>query len=149
MTDFSNTDDLIDIRDIFEKIGELEDLIESRQFEIDEIKEDTNREIDDELDMLLAELSDTESELNILTEFISDFAGYGGDEEYNGEWYPGTLVRDSYWNDYCKETCEEIGDIPNNLPSYIEIDWERTAENIQIDYSSGEYDGVTYWGRNS
>ncbi|KVE35712.1 hypothetical protein [Burkholderia sp. BDU5] len=31
---------------------------------------------------------------------------------------------------------------PNNC-----IDWERAARELQVDYSSVEFDGVTYWYR--
>jgi hypothetical protein len=42
---------------------------------------------------------------------------------------------------------EDCGDIPKGIPSYIEIDWEATASNIRVDYSSVEIDDVTYWYR--
>jgi hypothetical protein len=40
-----------------------------------------------------------------------------------------------------------IGDMPKEIPSYIVIDWDATAENIQADYTSVDFDGVTYWIR--
>lgn len=33
------------------------------------------------------------------------------------------------------------------LVSDIAIDWEATAENLRMDYSSVEIDGHTYWFR--
>src|SRR5262249_45105724 len=69
-------------------------------------------------------------------------------EGYSPDWtYGSTLVRDSYFTTYTQELCEDIGDVPRNLPSYIEIDWEATARNIRQDYTSVEFDGVTYWVR--
>lgn len=69
-------------------------------------------------------------------------------EQYADDWQHGeTLIRDSYFTDYAQELCEDIGDIPKNLPPYIHIDWEATARNIQMDYTSVDFDGVTYWVR--
>ncbi len=39
---------------------------------------------------------------------------------------------------------EDIGDLPSDLPSYIEIDWDKTADNLRVDYSEVEYQGTTY-----
>jgi antirestriction protein len=37
--------------------------------------------------------------------------------------------------DFTIELLESCGDIPKDLPSYIQIDWEGTARNIMYDYS--------------
>lgn len=50
-------------------------------------------------------------------------------------------VNDSYCGEYSsdqeftQEILEETGDISSELPSYIHIDWERTARDIMMDYS--------------
>ena len=72
---------------------------------------------------------------------------YGGDEEWRGEWYPLTLVSELVWVDYVREMLEDCGDIPAGLPSWIELDWEATARNVQVDYTPVDYDGTTYWYR--
>lgn len=38
--------------------------------------------------------------------------------------------------DFAQSLLEDCGDIPQNLPSYIYIDWERTARDLMFDYSS-------------
>lgn len=131
MADIDNTQDVIDVRDIIERIEELREELHARQAD-----DDT-----DELD------SDDASELRTLESLMSNLAGNGGDEQWEGVWYPVTLIRDSYFTDYARELCEEIGDLPNGMPSYIVVDWEATAANIRQDYSSVEYDDVTYWYR--
>jgi hypothetical protein len=40
---------------------------------------------------------------------------------------------------------EDIGDLPKNLPSYLTITVDYDA--LQMDYTSVEFDGVTYWYR--
>lgn len=42
--------------------------------------------------------------------------------------------------DDCKELVSDIAD----LPSWIEIDWEATSENIKQDYSEITYQGKEY-----
>lgn len=91
--------------------------------------------------------ADDAEELAALESILADLAGNGGDEQWDGDWYPVTLIRDSYFTDYAQELVSDIGDLPANVPSYIEIDWEATARNIRVDYTSTEIDGVTYWYR--
>ncbi len=45
-----------------------------------------------------------------------------------------------YDNDihFVSNLLEDCGDIPQNLPNYIHIDWERTAWNIMLDYSTSD-----------
>lgn len=119
------TADIIDVRDIIARIEELE-----------------NNEPDSE-DAKWAQCD----EYAKLTDILEELKGSGGDEQWRGDWYPLTLIRDSYFVDYARELCEDIGDIPRNLASYIEIDWDATARNIRMDYSSIDIDGVTYWYR--
>jgi hypothetical protein len=87
------------------------------------------------------------AEFEALQSILVDLGGRGGDKQWEGVWYPVTLIRDSYFTDYVRKVCEDIGHIPRNLPSYIEIDWEATAHNVRVDYSAAEIDGVTYWFR--
>ena len=65
-----------------------------------------------------------------------------------GDWYPVTLIRDSYFQDYAQELADEIGAIDNKIgwPNTC-IDWEKAARELQWDYSSVEVNGVTYWTR--
>lgn len=127
MTDLDLTDDMIDVRDIIARIEELENLIEG------EGCDDTCDEYNEELKALMA--------------LMQELKGMGGDEQWQGDWYPLALIRDSYFTDYTRELLEDCGDLPRDFPHYIEIDWKATARNIQIDYSSVEINGVTYWTR--
>lgn len=49
------------------------------------------------------------------------------DDAYNGQW------KDD--EEFVKYLLESTGDLPQNLPSYIHIDWERTSRDIMMDYS--------------
>lgn len=130
----SNDDDIIDSRDVIERIEELEaeraDLFDGLSADLIEGAENEWSERDEAKE--LAALKALQDEA----------------EGYSPDWLHGAmLIRDSYFIDYTQELLQDIGDLPKNLPSYIAIDWEQTAENIQIDYTSVEFDGVTYWVR--
>lgn len=124
---FDKYDDVIDSRDIVERIDEL---VAVR----DEL---TPEEV--------AVWDETEEgyELITLAALVKEINACAGDDAEDGV----TLIRDSYFESYARELVEEIGDLPKGIPHYIEIDWERTAANIQQDYTSVEFDGVTYWVR--
>lgn len=120
-------DDTFDIRDVIARCEELQD--------IDGIEDLIENLIDDE----------EAKELVAIREFLDNVRGYGGDEEWCGDWFPSTFIADHHWQDYAQTLCEEIEEY--KIPSYFEIDWEATACNVQQDYSSVEVYGTTYWFR--
>lgn len=133
-----------DSRDLQERLDELQakaDLIEEIQEELAEAGDnvDTN-EIIERLDDAKADFDeDEQTELKELKELSDEVP----------EWeFGATLICVDDWVDYVKEMLEDCGDIPKNLPSYIEIDWEKTADNIEADYSTIDYQGDTYYYRN-
>lgn len=117
------TADVIDVRDIIARVEELEP-------QVDTIGEGEHI-----------------AEWNRLTRILHELAGYGGDEQWRGDWYPITLIEDAYFVEYVQDLLADCGELPRELPHYIEIDWRATARNIQTDYSSVEVDGLTYWYR--
>lgn len=62
--------------------------------------------------------------------------------------YGAAFVRDSYFEDHARELAEDIGAIDQNAgwPAGF-IDWERAAAALQMDYTSVEFSGTTYWVR--
>ncbi len=121
------TADIIDVRDIINRFEELE--VESHTW------------CDDGDD------ADAWAELNALQAILANLVGYGGDEQWRGDRYPTTLVRDSYFTYYAREMLEDCGTIPRDLPSWVVIDWDATAHNVRMDYTPVEIDGATYWYR--
>lgn len=91
---------------------------------------------------------DEQCELDMLEAFLDDCKGYGGDEQWEGDWYPGTAVRDSYFKDYAMELADDTGAILDNAqwPCTC-IDWDQAARELRMDYTGVEFDGVTYWVR--
>jgi hypothetical protein len=65
------------------------------------------------------------------------------------EWGDGnTLIPSDEWISYVQDLLDDIGDIPKNLPHYIVIDWEKTADNLEADYSRVTIQGTEYLYRN-
>jgi len=58
-----------------------------------------------------------------------------------------TFIADRYFTEYVEELVSEIGDLPREVPGYIVIDWDATADNIRQDYADVEFFGTTYWVR--
>jgi hypothetical protein len=92
-------------------------------------------------------LTDILAELKALTDILAELKGNGGDVQRRGVWYPDYLYADHYFTDYVREMLIDCGTIPRDLPEWVEIDWDATAENLKVDYASIEIDGNTYWYR--
>ena len=110
-------------------VDNSQDVIDSRDV-IDRIEE---LEAIDEPD------DDEKAELAALTALAEEAEGYAADWKH-GE----TLIRRTYFVDYCKEMLVDIGDLPKDLPAYIAIDWQATADNMEADYTTVDYDGEEY-----
>ena len=77
---------------------------------------------------------------------LVEFAAEG--EDYATDWQHGVALIDSYFEEYAQELAKDIGAISSDTswPNGY-IDWERAARDLQMDYTSVEFDGVTYWTR--
>lgn len=120
-TRIDNTMDIIDSRQIIERITELEDW----------------EQITEEMD------SDDREELEALRALVAEAEGYSPDWSYGVP-----LIRDTYFEEYAQQTAEDTcpisGGMPNHWP-FDCIDWKRAARELQQDYTSIEFDDVTYW----
>jgi len=176
MANITNNDNIIDSRDVIANIDELEceitnyqddiqehgEQAEEFEIEIEELTDKFEVETDDAeisiiknnkeaaerdveeikglIALIMNDIGGIEEELNPIKEF-ADKA-----ENYSADWNRGaTLIREDYfYSHYAQELCEyETGEIP----SYIVIDWEATADNLLQDYTGIELNGVTYYIR--
>ena len=104
----------------------------------DTISVDDLRDAVDELAERVDELDqDEREELRVLSVLLEEVDNYGCDY----------LVNDSYFSEYARDLLEDCEIIPRNLPHYIVIDWDATADNIRQDYTAFEFRGKTFWGR--
>ncbi len=149
MSRVDNSCDVIDSRDVIERIAELQELAdavseaESELADMDNASAEEIEAAEEALTDAQAEFDDdAQEELAALKSLAEEASGYAADWEY-GE----TLIRDSYFTEYCQQMLEDCGELPRDFPHYIEIDWEATARNIRMDYALVDFAGVTYWIR--
>ena len=116
--EITNSEDVIDSRDVIERI----EYLEADEEELDEYDKDE-----------LAKLRALAEE----------------GEDYAADWkYGEQLIRATYFEEYARQLAEDIGavnseaDWPNNC-----IDWEQAASELEMDYTSIDFDGVDYWIR--
>lgn len=156
MSEPTNSDDVIDSRDVIARIEELEcereciaDIVAEREEQLaaNDDESQTREELADALSEAQRELiewdADNGEELAALKAFAAQAEGYAPDWNHGA-----TLIRDSYFEEYARQYADDVGAInaeaswPNTC-----IDWEKAANELQQDYSAVEFDGVTYWAR--
>lgn len=115
----SKYDEVIDSRDVIELIKELRDEQEAGTADDNDLQ-------------LLEELVALENEA----------VDYAPDWQYGAE-----LIADDYFTYYAIQMLKDSGDLPDDLPSYVEIDENATAENIKQDYTPVDFGGETFWVR--
>ena len=141
MRTVGNNENVLDSRNIQERIDELEKEIE---YERAENEEEEGESKEDKKEEETEEKSPEQEELAILLAFKEEV------EQCNSEWDFGcTLIRESYFEEFCQQELEDLGTIPKDISWYIVIDWEATAKNMEQDYSEVSFDGVAYLVRNT
>lgn len=132
--------DFWDLRDLAELAEECRDILDP------ESEEDADER--QEALEVLAKLSGLADDLNqsndatdgdSVSEALNDAMGY----------YGPTLVSESYWEDYAKETVIDFGYISDDMPEMIRnnIDWSGIAEDMQQDYTCVTFDGNDWYIR--
>lgn len=127
MTNFDGYDDILDSREIIERIEELETFAT-----------DDSGEIDTEI------FNDYEAVEYAALISLRDAADSLPDWEYGV-----TLIHENYFTAAMKDDVIECGYLPNGLPRWIadNIDWEGVADALKADYTDFEFRGATYWAR--
>lgn len=107
-----------------EMTNDFEDILFEEE-EIQSWKEDWLDEIEE-----ITDIEKLEDEVN----------DYAGDNFEDGVY----LIVEDDFEDFVEQDLEDCGYIPKDFPTWIEIDWEVTAENVRQDYSEVEFRGTTY-----
>ena len=137
-----NRYDNLDSRDLIDRKEELESerdsftvTVKSSQGQVDE-----GEEVQDPEQWAIENPDDAE-ELAELVEVCEEGEGYS-------DWIHGeTLIHEDNFADYVEESCRDCGYLSKDIPSWIVIDWEATAENVKADYTTIDYKGETYYIR--
>lgn len=132
----SNSDDVIDSRDVIARIAELESLRDDFQDEHELEDSSIGSEAWAEWDE-----SDEGTELSNLQSLANEAEGYAQDWKYGEQ-----LIRDSYFVEFAQELAEDCGMVNDNAtwPNTC-IDWDEAARQLQEDYTSVEFGDITYW----
>jgi hypothetical protein len=146
ITDFDGAD-IIDVRDVIARVEELREELESLKSDAEFHEENDGKQSHR---AALAKLdawptSEEGEELAKLEELLSELCGYGGDEQWEGNWYPVTLLNEDYFEEAMDNDMEELGYIPKNLPPFLTITVDYDV--LKQDYSSVEFEGNTYYYR--
>jgi len=125
--EITNDQDIIDSRDILERIQYIEQLLEEGDL------------VTEEHDLEISALTEELESLQDLTEQC----------EQCGDWkYGETLIRDSYFEDYAQELAKDVGAIDRYVPWPLRhIDWSAAADELKNDYMLVNFDGEEYWIR--
>lgn len=114
-------DDVIDSRDLLERLDTLDEGWEAGLL------------TDDEAD-----------ERRALTELKAETEGYAGDNWRDGV----TFIADLYFEQYAEELADDIGAIDKGARWPVNhIDWKAAADDLRQDYTECEIYGVSYWYR--
>ena len=152
----SPLDDIIDSRDLLAHIAALESDREDLENAVSDAEEQLDNTLGDGefngeplalAKFLLAEWLDDDDGgilLAALIVFRDEAENASGEALKDG----AMLVRDSYFEDHARAEAEECCNMSNadHWPFNC-IDWEQAAHELQYDYSSCKFDGVTYWVR--
>jgi hypothetical protein len=142
-TQFSNSDDVIDSRDIIERIEYLSVYDYQVCPECSCTFGDIHNEGCSEPEPVDNLTEEDKEELKILDALQDQCEGYASDWRHGA-----TLIRDSYFKEYAQELAEDLGMINHTWSwPYTCIDWERAADELKQDYTEVDYDGVAYWVR--
>lgn len=141
----------IDTRDLVDRLEELNGIKEQMDSLSSDIRS-LNSDLDDteegeDYDNLQSEISDLESQVDdLIDEYDEDEHNELSDLKREiSEFYSGaTLIPEDEFVDYVEDMLKDCGDLPRDIPWYVEIDWEKTADNIRSDYSEVTYQGETY-----
>ena len=99
-------------------------------------KENEIQECDFEYNRYSEELEELEA--------LKDEVSNNSDEGFK---YGIQLIHEDDIDDYLHELLIDCGYIPKDLPSWIEIDWNATYDNMKQDYSKIELNGNTFYVR--
>lgn len=109
--------------------------------------EDTidSRDIIDRIEYLEGLKSEADEDEKAELATLKDLEKQAGTSEWS---YGVVLIRESYFKDYAVELAEDLGAIGSDTQwPATHIDWNAAADELLIDYSAIDFDGVTYYFR--
>jgi hypothetical protein len=112
---------------------ELDEFSDIETFLDDEASESITKEEREEFFEYMADEYNAIREIDELESYVSSEFDYGL-----------TLIPEDDFEDLVEQDLKDCGYISKDLPGWIEIDWEATANNIKVDYGEVDFRGETY-----
>jgi len=147
----SNTDNIIDSRDVITRVDELESELQDTHEEAVKEWDDDDADVrgpqpSPDFDTWLEARADEDDDARELLA-LRALAAEG--EDYAPDWRHGeALIRDDYFTTYAQQFADDIGAINREATwPLCHIDWDAAAESLKQNYSAIDYDGVSYWVR--
>ena len=139
----SSSDQYIDPRDVVSEADTYRDDIESKQEDITEANDDLDAEdavdeqveISERIEQLEQELVELEADAETIFELERSCEDYA-----HGE----TLINEEYFTEYAKNMAEDCGSENLDNWPYNCIDWDQAAQNLQMDYTTIEWEGESF-----
>ena len=147
----TNTDDLIDSRDVIARIEDLENTLQTAHE--DETNEGaTNLDFEEWLLMVRADSSAAHChEYNGEVEELQELRQLAQDGEDSPDWnYGETLIREDYFTKYIEDLIDDCYEMPKQMNSgewpyrHMTIDYEAAADEAKADYFEVTFFGVVY-----
>lgn len=132
MSNFNAGDDIISVEDITNRVDELRGERDSFDDEDGDITwSDDN--------------PDDAAELETLENLLFEMCGYGGNHQWEGDWYPDYLTHENHFETAMDEMVADCYEIPKDLPSFMTIVLDYDA--LKEDYTEITFEGETYYYR--
>jgi hypothetical protein len=162
----SNSDDIIDSRDVIAQIENLEgelqseydSLFEDQQVVYDTWLHDKDTEIEGEPpeppafeDWVAAQKDDAAAAMHDEAEEYLALKNLADQCEGYGDWSHGeTLINVTYFTKYVEDLIDDCYELPKELTSgewpyrHITVDYEAAAEELKYDYVEVDFDGNSF-----
>lgn len=134
-------------------IFDSRDLIEYRDYLLDELIEEANDEFEQDFETFeeVQEYINSvdEPECYLLDDQIEEFESvrdFCDELNYGDFQYGEAIISEDYFTEYAEELVKDCGYLHNDLPSWIEnnIDWDGVAGELKQDYMEVDFKGTTY-----
>lgn len=136
---FTNTDSVIDSRDIIERIEELESIL-SDLWVVDK-EENPNTSFEDYIESV--GILSTDPNHSLADEYLHLKAFADECELYTPDWqYGETLIHRNYFKECMDEMIEDCYELPRNIPYWMSITLDY--DTLEMDYVSVYLDGEEY-----
>jgi hypothetical protein len=140
-------DDVIDSRDIDERIEELRSDLDGTPFADGDYSAQELKTIYEETPFAWQKV--VEYDTDYVEELIAFLEFKENGESATSEWsYGAMFINDTYFKEYAQDLADQIGVVDTNAswPANC-IDWDQAADELKSDYTVMEVGGFTYLTR--